>query len=216
MVGALAAETAAAVTGLLILLLIVGLALGMLRLMRLSGPMLVMAAAALMLGGAGYALQGRPGLEGSSAKGSAEAHHLPLGKARHALIGQFTRSERWLIIADSYASRGKTEDAVGLVQSGLRAHPDDYALWVGLGNALVDHAGIMTPSAELAYDRAATLAPWSPAPAFFRGLAVFRSGDREAALGLWKSLLANAPADAGWRPLVEDGVAMIERGQAAS
>lgn len=203
-------------TGILILLLLAGLALGALRLLDLGGSLLTMAAAALMFGGAGYALQGRPGLGGSPAQGSAEARHLPLANARHALLGQFTSSERWLIIADSYASRGKTEDAVGLVQSGLRAHPDDYVLWVGLGNALVDHAGIITPAAELAYGRAATLAPWSPAPAFFRGLALFRSGQREAALAEWRSVLAEAPANAGWRPLIEDGIAMIERGQAAS
>jgi cytochrome c-type biogenesis protein CcmH len=169
-----------------------------------------------MVGGAGYALQGHPGLPESPARGSAEAHYLPLAKARHALLGQFTASERWLILADSFASRGKTQDAVGLVQSGLRAHPNDDVLWVGLGNALVDHAGIMTPAAELAYARAAKLAPWSPAPPFFHGLALLRSGQRDAALAEWKQLLASAPAEAGWRPLVEDGVAMIERGQAGS
>ncbi len=200
-------------TGFLILLVLIGLALGALRLMGLTGPLLTMAAAALMFGGAGYALQGHPGLTGSPARGSAVARHLPLANARHALFGQFTRSERWLILADSFASRGKTQDAVGLVQSGLRAHPDDYVLWVGLGNALVDHAGILTPAADLAYARAAKLAPWSPAPPFFRGLALLRSGDRNAALAEWQALLAAAPAEAGWRPLVEDGVAMIERGR---
>ena len=203
-------------TGFLILLILIGLALGGLRLLGLTGPLLTLAAAALMVGGAGYALQGHPGLPGSPARGSAEAHYLPLAKARHALLGQFTASERWLILADSFASRGKTQDAVGLVQSGLRAHPNDDVLWVGLGNALVDHAGIMTPAAELAYARAAKLAPWSPAPPFFHGLALLRSGQRDAALAEWKQLLASAPAEAGWRPLVEDGVAMIERGQAGS
>jgi cytochrome c-type biogenesis protein CcmH len=204
------------VTGFLILLILIGLALGGLRLLGLTGPLLMLAAAALLVGGAGYALQGHPGLPGSPAPGSAEAHYLPLAKARHALLGQFTASERWLILADSFASRGKTQDAVGLVQSGLRAHPNDDVLWVGLGNALVDHAGIMTPAAELAYARAAKLAPWSPAPPFFHGLALLRSGQREAALAEWKNLLATAPAEAGWRPLVEDGVALIERGQAGS
>jgi cytochrome c-type biogenesis protein CcmH len=204
------------VTGFFILVVLVGVGLGALRLLGLSGPLLTMAAAALMFGGAGYALQGRPDLAGSPAKGSAESRHLPLANARHAMLGQFTASERWLIIADSFAARGETEDAVGLVQSGLRAHPDDYVLWVGLGNALVDHAGIITPAAELAFDRAAKLAPWSPAPPFFRGLALLRSGDREAALREWKAVLAAAPAEAGWRPMVEDGVAMLERGQAGS
>ncbi len=201
-------------TGFLWLLLLVALALAALRLLGLKGPLLTMAAAASLFGAAGYTLQGRPGQAGAPAQGTAELRHLPLAKARHELLGQFTASERWLIITDSYAARGKTEDAVGLVQSGLRAHPDDYVLWVGLGNALVDHAGVMTPAAELAFGRAARLAPWSPAPPFFRGLAMLRSGEREAALEIWKDVLASAPANAGWRPLVEDGVAMIERGPA--
>jgi len=184
--------------------------------LRVRGPLLTLAAAALMFGGAGYAIQGSPGLAGSPAKGSAASHHVDVAGARHIMMGQFTRSEHWMILGDSFASRGKTDEAAMLVQSGLRAHPDDYSLWVGLGNALVDHAGVMTPAAELAYARAEKLAPWSPAPKFFHGLAQLRSGKRDAALQEWKALLASAPAEADWRPLVEDGVAMLERGQAAS
>jgi len=202
--------------GFFFLLLLIALAIGAFWLLGLRGPLLTMAAAALMFGGAGYAIQGRPDLAGSPAKGSAETRYLPLAKARHVFLGQFTKSEHWMILADSFAARGETEDAVGLIQSGLRAHPDDVALWVGLGNALVDHAGVMTPAAELAYARAAKLAPWSAAPKFFHGLALLRSGQRNAALAEWQELLAAAPAEAGWRPLVEDGVAMIERGQAGS
>jgi cytochrome c-type biogenesis protein CcmH len=203
-------------TGFLLLLILIGLSLGALWLLKVRGPLLTMAAAALMFGGAGYAVQGRPGLAGSPAKGTAEAHYLPLAKARHVFLGQFTKSEHWMILADSFAARGQTEEAVGLIQSGLRAHPDDFALWIGLGNALVDHAGVMTPAAELAYARAARVAPWSAAPKFFHALALLRSGQRDAALAEWKELLAAAPAQAEWRPLVEDGVAMVERGQAGS
>lgn len=203
-------------TGFLILLGLAFVALALLRWRGVRGSLLTLAVAALLLGGAGYALQGRPGLGGSPAGGLAATRHVPLAKARHILIGQFTKSEHWMIISDSYAARGETADAVGLVQSGLRAHPDDFSLWVGLGNALVDHAGIMTPAAEFAYARARTLAPWSPAPPFFHGLAMLRSGDRAAALAEWKALLASASAEADWRPLVEDGVAMLERPQAGS
>ena len=49
-------------------------------------------------------------------------------------------------------------------------------------NALVDHARGLTPPAELAYQRAAELSPSYPAPHFFLGLALARSGDRENAL----------------------------------
>ena len=203
-------------TGFLILLALAALALAGLRLLGLRGPLLTLAAAASMLGAAGYAMQGRPSLPGSLARGQAASPHVPLAQARHILTGQFTKAERWLILADSYAARGKTEDAVGLVQSGLRAQPDDFTLWIGLGNALVDHAGMLTPAAELAFDRARRLAPWSPGPQFFHGLALLRSGQRDAALAEWEALLAAARADAAWRPLVEDGVAMLERRQAGS
>ena len=121
---AVADPAAVAVIGFLILLILIGMALGALRLLGLRGPLLTLAAAALMVGGAGYALQGRPDLRGSPARGGAETRHLPVAKARHEMLGRFTRSETWLTIADSFAARGKTADAVGLIQSGLRAHPE--------------------------------------------------------------------------------------------
>jgi cytochrome c-type biogenesis protein CcmH/NrfG len=52
--------------------------------------------------------------------------------------------------------------------------------------------------------------PNHPAPRFFYGLALARSGDRAGALALWKGILATAPADASWRPLVEGGIATLE------
>ena len=201
-------------TGYLLLLLLVALSLGAMRLIGVRGPLLMLAAAALLFGSAGYALQGRPGLPGSAPRPAAESAPLPLANARHAFFGRFNRSDRWLIISDSYASRGDTANAVGIIRAGLRAHPDDFMLWVGLGNALTDHARVITPAAGLAFDRAEQLAPWSPAPRFFRGLAFLRSSDPQAALKEWRSLLADAPAEARWRSIVEDGIALIERGPA--
>jgi cytochrome c-type biogenesis protein CcmH/NrfG len=82
-------------------------------------------------------------------------------------------------------------------------------LWIGLGNALVDHVGILTPAAQMAFERAVQLSPGHPAAPFFFGLALARSGDRNAALKIWRQILADAPADAQWRPLVEDGIAAL-------
>jgi cytochrome c-type biogenesis protein CcmH len=195
-----------------ILLIALGVAaLGLLWLTGLRGSLWTLAAAALLFGGAGYALQGRPELPGSTAAGLTAAPPIPLTGARHAFLGRFNQADRWVTISESFASRGKTQDAVGILQSAIREHPDDFALWVGLGNALTDHARMITPAAELAYARAEELAPWSPAPGFFRGLALMRSGEREAALAEWRTVLANAPANASWRPIVEDGVALLER-----
>jgi cytochrome c-type biogenesis protein CcmH/NrfG len=91
----------------------------------------------------------------------------------------------------------------------VRRYPGDPQLWIGLGNALVDHARGMTPAAELAYRRAEDAAPGHPAAPFFYGLALARSGDRDGALTLWRNILAKAPADAEWRPMVEQGVAAL-------
>jgi cytochrome c-type biogenesis protein CcmH/NrfG len=173
---------------------------------RVRGAGLQLALAAMMIGGAGYALQGRPGLVGAPRQGSARSAPLPLTEPRHAIFGQFTASERWLIIADSFASRGDTGEAIGAVRAGLRASPRDAALWTGLGNALVDHAGMVTPAASLAYDRAAALAPRHPGPLFFRGLAQARSNQRKEALATWERALALTPPNASYRPIIEGGI----------
>jgi cytochrome c-type biogenesis protein CcmH/NrfG len=125
------------------------------------------------------------------------------------MLGRFNQSDRWLTIADSFAQRGDTLNAVGIIRAGLREHPDDAALHVGLGNALVDHAGMITPAATLAYARARQLAPRLPAPLFFEGLALARSGKREEALALWRRALALTPPGTSYRPIIEGGIAAL-------
>jgi cytochrome c-type biogenesis protein CcmH/NrfG len=185
---------------------------GLWRAGRLRGAALQLVLAVLLVGAAGYALQGRPWLPGAPKDASQRAAPLPLTAARQAMLGQFNQSGRWLTIADSFAARGKTEDAVGVVRAGLRQHPNDAGLWVGLGNALVDHAGMLTPAAEFAYTRARRLAPRHPAPLFFRGLALARSGQREEALSLWRQALALTPPGTPYRPMIEGGMAVLEGG----
>ena len=195
--------------GLLILVLMTGATLGLLWLLRLRGAIFTLAAAALMVGAAGYALQGRPSLAGSPNLSAARQPPVPLTGARKALMGQFDAADTWMTISEGYASRGRTAEAVGVMNSAIRARPTDYAMWVGLGNALADHAGTMTPAAEFAFARAAELAPGHPAPAFFHGLAEARAGQPDKALKRWRDILAGAPADASWRPLVENAVLAV-------
>jgi cytochrome c-type biogenesis protein CcmH len=186
--------------------------LGGLWLLGLRGAMLQLAAAALFVGSAGYALQGRPGLAGSPQAATEGKQVISTTAARHAFFGDFSPGEHWFIIADSFANRGKTMEAVGVLRSAVRAHPEDAQLWIALGNALVDHSGVLTPASQLAYQRAAKLAPEHPAPSFFFGLALARSEDHEDAIRIWSQILANAPANARWRPLVEDAIAALREG----
>ena len=199
-------------TGFLWLGLLAALALGLMWLMKLRGPMLTLAAAAIAFGCAGYALQGSPGLAGQPRASAERSAPMPLTGARHALMGQFDYSDNWLNMADALASRGNTEDAAKLLQVQVARHPGDYKLWVGLGNALTDHARTITPAARLAYRRAAELAPGYPAPPFFLGLAEARSGNPEEAIRLWHEILASAPPNASWRPMIEDGLLLMTKG----
>jgi len=169
-----------------------------------------LAAAAVAFGCAGYAPKGNPGLPGQPREFAQRPVPMPLTKARHTLMGQFDGADPWLNMADALASRGNTEAAVGVLRSAVREHPGSYKLWVGLGNALTDHARALTPAARFAFARAEELAPGYPAPRFFLGLAEARSGNPDEAVRLWHEVLANAPADASWRPMVEDGLLLIE------
>jgi cytochrome c-type biogenesis protein CcmH len=202
--------------GWFLLILLFAASLLALRLLGIRGALLQIAAAALLLGCAGYALHGNPGFAGSPRDARAEEPPIPLTNIRHAFFGQFTGAETWLRISESLASRGNTKDAVGVLRSAIRERPDNTILWIGLGNALVDHARTITPASQYAYQQAAELAPDHPAPPFFLGLALARSGDRAGALSLWADVLEKAPADAEWRTFVAGAVEVVESGSAPS
>jgi cytochrome c-type biogenesis protein CcmH/NrfG len=176
---------------------------------KLRGAALQVTLAALMLGAAGYAFQGRPELAGAPREGGLNRPAVPLTEARQAMLGRFTAGERYLTIADSYARRGNTGEELGAIKAGLKTYPNDLALRIGLANALVDHSQMITPAAELAFERARQVAPKHPAPLFFEGLARARSGELERGLALFRSALALTPPGTSYRPMVEQGVMMI-------
>jgi cytochrome c-type biogenesis protein CcmH len=202
------------------LLILIAATIGILWLLRVRGAMLQLAGAALLFGSAGYAALGRPGLPSSPRTAEQRGGAIPLTNLRQAFFGRFGPTEHWLLISESLARRGKTQEAAGVLQSAVREHPGDPVRWIGLGNALSDHSRMLTPASELAFRRAIELAPDHPAPRFFYGLALARSGDSKDALILWRQILAEAPADASWRPVVEDAIAAIsgprQRAQAGS
>ena len=202
--------------GFLWLALIAVATLALLWLLKLRGPMLTLVAAAVAFGCAGYAFQGRPDLAGSPRASAGRSPAIALTGARHALTGQFDYADIWLNMADALASRGRTEDAARLLQTQVARHPGDYKLWLGLGNALADHSRTLSPAARLAYARSAELAPGHPAPPFFLGLAEVRSGNPQEAARRWRQILASAPANANWRPMVENALLLVEAPQAGS
>ncbi len=166
-------------------------------------------AAALMLGIAGYALQGRPDLA-SAAKPGRDAQNPELGQflveARTNLRPEgIPTGNRWLIISDGLARNGRYIDAAQLLRGAIEDNPGDSEAWLALGNVLLAHAdGALTPPALHAYRRAAKADPKAPGPHYFLGLALAQSGELTQARDMWADLLKKAPEKAPWRaPLAE-------------
>lgn len=172
-----------------------------------------LAAAALLVGMAGYALQGRPGQPG--------APKPPVETARtadEALIGQrqamgaaFGQGQSWLILADGMSRRGQFGSAAQVLRTGIAQSPRDADLWLALGNALVGHGnGFITPAAQFAFQRAADISPGHPGPPFFMGLALAQSGRLAEARAIWAELAGRAPPGAPWKADLEARLARLD------
>lgn len=204
--------------GWLFILLFGALVLGLLwRFARLDRNGLQFLASALLLAMAGYAWQGSPGLAGSpkrAAAGEAVPDSL-FTQIRRDMLGRFDSADSWLTRAEVFQREGDTGSGARMIRQGLKSNPRSMALWVGYGNALVLHGdGMMTPAAQLAFQRADELAPDHPAPKFFYGLALAQGGRFDEAERIWTELLAAAPAGSNWHTLIEDHLKALRQARA--
>lgn len=202
-------------TGWIIAFALAGLTLGGLLLLgRIPRSAREVSAAALLLGLAGYAWQGNPGLAGAPRKAAAadgQDFDEELAEKRRGLAERFGPAAQWMMLSDGLARQGKTKEAANVLLSALRDRPDDANLWLGLGNALVAHGdGMLSPGAQFAYRRALAIDPEGPAPRYFYGLALAQAGQLQAARDLWAPLAARAPADSDVRKELEANIARID------
>lgn len=147
--------------------------------------------AALLFAVAGYSFQGEPEQPGAPKRAVAR-EPLPetaFDQSREETFGRFNRAAMWLNMAESFQRRGDHLSAAQLLQNAAQRNPRDVALWIGLGNALVQHGGgMMSPAAQLAFQRAAELAPNHPAPLYFYAEALAQSGNFDEAERIWRQL----------------------------
>ena len=171
-------------------------------------------AVALLLGLAGYALQGSPAQPG--APKAAAAQRKGNGDALVAARQQLRDSgaqgtNSWLVIGDAMARNGQYADAAGVLLGAVEQNPKDTEGWLALGNALVSHSeGALTPAALYAYQRAATAQPAHPGPPFFLGLALAQSGRLNEGRAIWAELLARSPKQAPWRADLAQRLARLD------
>lgn len=181
---------------------------------RLPKGGIELVAAALFLAIAGYAWQGSPSLPGkpTPAPENAKVPDSSFALEREKLLNQFGADAEVLGTADAFHRQGLNLYAIGIIKGALEKRPNSADLWVGLGNAMVIHGGgLMSPAAQLAFQRAETLAPDHPGPPFFMGLAYAQAGQLDRAEATWRALLDRSPANASYRPELEQRLIEIEQ-----
>lgn len=200
--------------GWLYLLLLGGAAMAALVLLGAPRPLWSLLGAALLLGGAGYVLQGNPTLPASPATPAALAGPEDPGliALRGQMFGRFTADDAFLTAADALNGTGDSHAAATLLIGGLHAMPKSVALWTILGTTLAHHdADQVSPPALFAFQQAARLSPRHPAPPFFLGLAYIRGGDPVAADRSWRRAMALSPPGAPYRIEIAARLVLLDR-----
>ena len=170
--------------------------------------------AVLLLGLAGYAMQGRPGVEGAPHEAAPAGSGVGafLVDKRQALAGKGVMPDPALIPADAFVRHGEYADAIGFLRKAVKQNPRNGEAWLAMGNALVAHGdGALSPAALYAFRQAEAAEPDAPGPAYFMGLAMATSGRLTEARAEWAGLLAKAPADAPWRADVANKLGRLDR-----
>ncbi|MBN2971616.1 hypothetical protein JW805_06255 [Roseomonas aeriglobus] len=169
--------------------------------------------AALMLGAAGYALQGRPGLAGAPVATRARGVTIDpaVNELRLDMFGRYTQAAPYFAAGTAFQRMGDQRTAVNFYLGGVNARPDDAGLWTALGDAYALHDGdTVSPPARLAFDRAIKLAPDHPGPPFFLGLAYVRAGQFRAGARWWRRAYALAPKGMEYRAEIGKRLALLE------
>ncbi|WP_066777963.1 hypothetical protein [Sphingomonas sp. CCH5-D11] len=177
--------------GYVALAVIGALAFAALLLLRLPRLVWSFAGAALFLGAAGYAWQGRPALAAAPARPAASPVPVEPESVilRERLMGRFTADTAYLVASDAMLRAGDRRAAAQVVMGGVRAIPRSFILWTQLGSNLVILDGDqVSPAAKLAFGRAMQLAPEHPAPPYYAAISYIRAGD----LPMARRLMARA------------------------
>jgi len=112
--------------------------------------------------------------------------------------------EGWTLLARGYMAYGNASQAakaygraVDLAKAQLGAVPPQ--LLSNYGEALTTEAGEVTKESEAVFRQVLEQDPQDVMARYFVGRALSQRGDKNGALQIWESLLADAPPDAPWR-----------------
>ena len=121
-----------------------------------------------------------------------------------------TDGRGWNVLAPVLARLGRYDDAVRAYRNVINYAGDSAERRSDLGEALALAAGGgVTADAKAEFERAVAQSADEPRANYFLGLAAEQDGRQADAAAIWRAMLAKAPADAPWRPLVQAALTRV-------
>ncbi len=121
-----------------------------------------------------------------------------------------TDGRGWTVLAPVLERLGRYDDAVRAYRNSITYNGESAERRADLGEAIAAAAGgVVTDEAKAEFERALALNAEEIKANFFLGLAAEQDGRKVDAAAIWRTLLAKAPADAPWRPLVQASLARV-------
>jgi len=121
-----------------------------------------------------------------------------------------TDGRGWAVLAPVLSRLGRHDDAVRAWRNAIAYGGDSSERRADLGEALMAAAGgVVTGDSKAEFERALALNAGEAKASYFLGVAAEQDGRNADAASIWKAMLANAPADAPWRAVVQTAIARV-------
>ena len=120
------------------------------------------------------------------------------------------------MVAPVYMRMGRFQEAVRARANAVRLLGATAARESDLGEAQVAAGnGVVTAEAKASFERALKRDPNDIRATYFVGLAAEQDGRTADAARIWRDMLAKAPANAPYRPLIQQSLARVDPGSGA-
>lgn len=121
-----------------------------------------------------------------------------------------TDGRGWNVLAPVLARLGRYDDAIKAFRNSIAYNGDVAERRSDLGEVLVGSAGgVVTSEAKAEFERAVAQNADDPKANYFLGLAAEQDGRNTDAASIWRAMLAKAPPDAPWRPLIQAALVRV-------
>lgn len=121
-----------------------------------------------------------------------------------------TDGRGWEVLAPVLARIGRYDDAARAWRNAITYNGESASRRADLGEAMAAASGgVVTAEAKTEFDRAIALDPDEVKARYFTGIAAEQDGRKDDAVSIWRAMLARAPADAPWRPLVQGALVRV-------